>query len=79
MAPGSDPESEAPAESGLDDDAVPADRPHVDFRPPVVVDVQRDTPPIVKVIYFIIVVGITSFIHIFICNFKYCQIFTNLL
>ncbi|XP_053613271.1 ribosome-binding protein 1 isoform X5 [Plodia interpunctella] len=41
-------ESEAPAESGVEDDVVPA-KPHVDFSPPVVVDVPRDTPPNVKI------------------------------
>lgn len=55
VATGSDPESEAPAESGLEDDAVPAEKPHVEFRPPVVVDVQRDTPPTVKVFHHLLI------------------------
>ncbi|KAJ0173610.1 hypothetical protein K1T71_010759 [Dendrolimus kikuchii] len=52
-AMGSEQESEAPAESGLEDDTVPAPTPvakgHVEFSPPVVVDVPRDTPPNVKI------------------------------
>lgn len=48
---GSELESEAPAESGVEDDTVPAPaaKGHVEFCPPVVVDVQRDTPPNIKV------------------------------
>ncbi|KAL0819625.1 hypothetical protein ABMA28_007703 [Loxostege sticticalis] len=45
----SDIESEAPAESGMEDDSVPPEKPHVEFSPPIVVDVSRDTPPAVKV------------------------------
>ncbi|XP_049877689.1 ribosome-binding protein 1 isoform X5 [Pectinophora gossypiella] len=44
---GSEPDSEAPAESGVEDE--PAAKPHVEFSPPVVVDVSRDTPPNVKI------------------------------
>ncbi|XP_063387409.1 ribosome-binding protein 1 [Cydia fagiglandana] len=46
---GSEVESEAPAESGVDEDTVPPAKPHVEFCPPVVVDVPRDTPPNVKI------------------------------
>ncbi|XP_061728930.1 ribosome-binding protein 1-like [Cydia pomonella] len=46
---GSEVESEAPAESGVDEDTVPPAKPHVEFCPPVVVDVLRDTPPNVKI------------------------------
>lgn len=46
---GSELESEAPAENGVDDDSVPAAKGHVEFSPSVVVDVPRDTPPNVKV------------------------------
>ncbi|XP_075982579.1 uncharacterized protein LOC142980887 isoform X3 [Anticarsia gemmatalis] len=46
---GSELESEAPAESGVEDDTVPAPKGHVEFSPPVVVDVPRDTPPNVKI------------------------------
>ncbi|KAL0869098.1 hypothetical protein ABMA27_007404 [Loxostege sticticalis] len=45
----SDIESEAPAESGMEDDSVPPEKPHVEFSPPIVVDVSRDTPPAVKI------------------------------
>ncbi|XP_041970049.1 ribosome-binding protein 1 isoform X3 [Aricia agestis] len=46
---GSEVESEALAESGADDDSVPA-KPHVEFSPPVVVEVAADEPPqLVKV------------------------------
>lgn len=48
---GSELESEAPAESGVEDDTVPAVKGHVEFSPPIVVDVPRDTPPNVKVRY----------------------------
>ncbi|KAM3956569.1 uncharacterized protein ACR2FA_009476 isoform 3-T4 [Aphomia sociella] len=48
LATGSELESEAPAESGVDDDVVPAAKPHVDFSPPVVVDVPRDALPNIK-------------------------------
>lgn len=48
LATGSELESEAPAESGVDDDVVPASKPHVEFCPPVVVDVPRDSPPNIK-------------------------------
>ncbi|XP_041970048.1 ribosome-binding protein 1 isoform X2 [Aricia agestis] len=41
---GSEVESEALAESGADDDSVPA-KPHVEFSPPVVVEVAADEPP----------------------------------
>ncbi|XP_050353934.1 ribosome-binding protein 1-like isoform X2 [Nymphalis io] len=47
-ATGSEPESEAPAESGVDDDLVPA-KPHVEFSPPVVVELPTDTPPNIKI------------------------------
>jgi hypothetical protein len=46
---GSELESEAPAESGVDDDSVPAAKPHVEFSPAIVVDAPRDTPPNIKV------------------------------
>lgn len=49
LATGSELESEAPAESGVDDDVVPALKPHVEFCPPVVVDVPRDSPPNIKI------------------------------
>lgn len=42
-------ESEAPAESGVEDDPAPPVKAHVEFCPPVVVDLPRDTPPNVKV------------------------------
>ncbi|CAH2045319.1 unnamed protein product, partial [Iphiclides podalirius] len=48
-ATGSEPESEAPAESGVDEDSTPALKPHVEFSPPVVVDVPTDTPPNIKI------------------------------
>ncbi|XP_013135435.1 PREDICTED: ribosome-binding protein 1 [Papilio polytes] len=48
-ATGSEPESEAPAESGADEDNAPASKPHVEFSPPVVVDVPTDTPPNIKI------------------------------
>ncbi|XP_026314965.1 kinectin isoform X2 [Hyposmocoma kahamanoa] len=41
-------ESEALAESGVDEDPAPATKPHVEFSPPIVVDVP-DTPPNVKI------------------------------
>ncbi|XP_013170492.1 PREDICTED: ribosome-binding protein 1 [Papilio xuthus] len=47
-ATGSEPESEAPAESGADEET-PAPKPHVEFSPPVVVDVPTDTPPNIKI------------------------------
>ncbi|CAG9789330.1 unnamed protein product [Diatraea saccharalis] len=47
---GTDPDSEAPAESGVEDESVPSEKPHVEFRPPVVVDVPRDVPPTIKVL-----------------------------
>ncbi|XP_050551584.1 ribosome-binding protein 1 isoform X10 [Spodoptera frugiperda] len=46
---GSEQESEAPAESGVEDDSVPAPKGHVEFSSAVVVDVPRDTTPNVKV------------------------------
>ncbi|CAG9789333.1 unnamed protein product [Diatraea saccharalis] len=46
---GTDPDSEAPAESGVEDESVPSEKPHVEFRPPVVVDVPRDVPPTIKI------------------------------
>lgn len=46
---GSDPESEAPAESGVEDDSVPA-KPHVEFSPPVVVELPSETPPNITVL-----------------------------
>ncbi|XP_047033924.1 ribosome-binding protein 1 isoform X10 [Helicoverpa zea] len=45
---GSEQESEAPAESGVEDDVVPAPKGHVEFSAAVVVDVPRDTTPNVK-------------------------------
>ncbi|KPJ18210.1 Kinectin [Papilio machaon] len=48
-ATASEPESEAPAESGADEDTAPAPKPHVEFSPPVVVDVPIDTPPNIKI------------------------------
>jgi hypothetical protein len=50
---GSDLDSEAPAESGMEDDPIPSDKPHVEFCPPVVVDVSKDAPLAVKVFNFI--------------------------
>nr|XP_026494195.1 ribosome-binding protein 1 isoform X5 [Vanessa tameamea] len=47
-ATGSEPESEAPAESGVDEDTVPT-KPHVEFSPPVVVELLTDTPPNIKI------------------------------
>ncbi|CAF4911336.1 unnamed protein product [Pieris macdunnoughi] len=45
---GSDHDSEAPAESGLEDE--PTAKPHVDFKPPsVVVEFPKDTPPTIKI------------------------------
>ncbi|XP_045527411.1 kinectin isoform X5 [Pieris brassicae] len=45
---GSDHDSEAPAESGLEDE--PTAKPHVDFKPPpVVVEFPNDTPPNIKI------------------------------
>lgn len=49
-ATGSEPESEAPAESGVEDDSVPAKH-HVEFSPPIVVEVKNDTPPHIKVCF----------------------------
>ncbi|XP_022817432.1 ribosome-binding protein 1 isoform X3 [Spodoptera litura] len=46
---GSEQESEAPAESGVEDDSVPAPKGHVEFSSAVVVDVPRDTTPNVKI------------------------------
>ncbi|XP_047033917.1 ribosome-binding protein 1 isoform X4 [Helicoverpa zea] len=46
---GSEQESEAPAESGVEDDVVPAPKGHVEFSAAVVVDVPRDTTPNVKI------------------------------
>lgn len=46
---GSELESEAPAESGVEDDSVPAPKGHVEFSQAVVVDVPRDTPLNIKV------------------------------
>ncbi|XP_004924530.2 kinectin isoform X4 [Bombyx mori] len=46
---GSEIDSEAPAESGLEDDPTPPTKGHVEFSPPVVVDVPRDAPPNVKI------------------------------
>ncbi|CAH0594267.1 unnamed protein product [Chrysodeixis includens] len=45
---GSEVESEAPAESGVEDDAVPAHKGHVEFSSSVIVEGPRDTPPNVK-------------------------------
>ncbi|XP_049704579.2 ribosome-binding protein 1 isoform X6 [Helicoverpa armigera] len=45
---GSEQESEAPVESGVEDDVVPAPKGHVEFSAAVVVDVPRDTTPNVK-------------------------------
>ncbi|XP_072929861.1 uncharacterized protein alt isoform X3 [Epargyreus clarus] len=47
-ATASEPESEAPAESGVEDEPAPAAKPHVEFSPPVVVEVAADTPPNIK-------------------------------
>lgn len=44
MVTGSEQESEAPAESGVEDDVMPAPKGHVEFNPAVVVDAPRDTP-----------------------------------
>ncbi|XP_049704576.2 ribosome-binding protein 1 isoform X4 [Helicoverpa armigera] len=46
---GSEQESEAPVESGVEDDVVPAPKGHVEFSAAVVVDVPRDTTPNVKI------------------------------
>ncbi|CAH0594266.1 unnamed protein product [Chrysodeixis includens] len=46
---GSEVESEAPAESGVEDDAVPAHKGHVEFSSSVIVEGPRDTPPNVKI------------------------------
>ncbi|XP_072929860.1 uncharacterized protein alt isoform X2 [Epargyreus clarus] len=48
-ATASEPESEAPAESGVEDEPAPAAKPHVEFSPPVVVEVAADTPPNIKI------------------------------
>lgn len=48
-ATGSEVDSDVPAESGVDEDIVPPAKPHVEFCPPIIVDVPRDTPPNVKV------------------------------
>ncbi|CAH2258287.1 jg10522, partial [Pararge aegeria aegeria] len=42
-ATGSEPESEAPAESGVEDDSVPS-KPHVEFNPDVVIENPTDNP-----------------------------------
>lgn len=50
MATGSEPESEAPAESGMEDEPTPeVSKGHVEFNLPLAVDLQRDAPPNVKV------------------------------
>ena len=46
MVTGSEQESEAPAESGVEDDVMPAPKGHVEFNPAVVVDAPRDTPSV---------------------------------
>lgn len=61
---GSEVESEAPAESGVEDDAVPAPKGHVEFSSSVVVDVPRDTPPNVKVMWYFQ-------IHLILLNYQY--------
>ncbi|XP_050675311.1 kinectin-like isoform X3 [Leptidea sinapis] len=48
VATGSEPESEAPAESGLEDDGG-SGKHHVEFCPPVVVEVPTDIPPNIKI------------------------------
>ncbi|CAG4953916.1 unnamed protein product [Parnassius apollo] len=48
-ATGSEPESEAPAESGVDEDSAPTTKPHVEFCPPVVVEMPTDTPPNIRI------------------------------
>ncbi|KAI8424998.1 hypothetical protein MSG28_006888 [Choristoneura fumiferana] len=48
-ATGSEVDSDVPAESGVDEDIVPPVKPHVEFCPPIIVDVPRDTPPNVKI------------------------------
>lgn len=45
---GSEVDSEAQAESGVEDDSVPS-KPHVDFLQPVVVELPLDEPPNLKV------------------------------
>ncbi|CAG4957571.1 unnamed protein product [Colias eurytheme] len=47
-ATGSEPESEAPAESGVEDEPV-LGKPHVEFSPPVVVEVPTDPPLNIKI------------------------------
>ncbi|XP_038206785.1 kinectin-like isoform X2 [Zerene cesonia] len=47
-ATGSEPESEAPAESGVEDEPV-SGKPHVEFSPPVVVEVPTDPPLNIKI------------------------------
>ncbi|XP_069360887.1 kinectin isoform X2 [Maniola hyperantus] len=47
-ATGSDPESEAPAESGMEDESVPP-KPHVEFSPSIVVELPTDNPPNINV------------------------------
>lgn len=44
MVTGSEQESEAPAESGVDDDVVPPPKGHVEFNPAVVVETPKDIP-----------------------------------
>ncbi|KAG6450014.1 hypothetical protein O3G_MSEX006304 [Manduca sexta] len=46
---GSEQESEAPAESGMEDDPIPPAKSHVEFSPPVVVDIPKDSQPNVKI------------------------------
>ncbi|XP_045502960.1 myosin heavy chain, fast skeletal muscle isoform X3 [Colias croceus] len=47
-ATGSEPESEAPAESGVEDEPVSV-KPHVEFSPPVVVEVPTEPPLNIKI------------------------------
>ncbi|XP_045776392.1 myosin heavy chain, cardiac muscle isoform-like isoform X2 [Maniola jurtina] len=47
-ATGSEPESEAPAESGMEDESVPP-KPHVEFSSSIVVELPTDNPPNVNV------------------------------
>ncbi|XP_037293989.1 intracellular protein transport protein USO1 isoform X5 [Manduca sexta] len=46
---GSEQESEAPAESGMEDDPIPPAKSHVEFSPPVVGDIPKDSQPNVKI------------------------------
>lgn len=51
VATNSEPESEAPAESGVEDEpALEVTKGHVEFNPDVLVDEQQEAPPNVKVL-----------------------------